>query len=193
MCCYSWDRKESDTTERLNWTELYIYPLPLEPPSHHHSTPLYLTFHKLLKHYLHPHIKSITLHICCLDYVYAYVGSILVSGRSPGEGNDYTLAWEITWTEEPGGLQFMICRSQTQLSNWTSTTRRLDIWSYESYCTHPSARSWVAGTLMSISMHSFSVCLWYVVPSTVHFLRTGIPVRKSGIILIKSQNSLWRR
>ena len=30
------------------------------------------------------------------------------SGRSPGEGNDnplHILAWEIQWTEEPGGLQ----------------------------------------------------------------------------------------
>ena len=24
-CCNSWDRKELDTTERLNWTELNIY------------------------------------------------------------------------------------------------------------------------------------------------------------------------
>ena len=31
-------------------------------------------------------------------------------GRSPGEGNAThcsILAWEIPWTEEPGGLQFM--------------------------------------------------------------------------------------
>ena len=31
-------------------------------------------------------------------------------GRSPGEGNGNPLsilAWEITWTEEPGELQFM--------------------------------------------------------------------------------------
>ena len=27
------------------------------------------------------------------------------------------LAWEIPWTEEPGGLQFMGSQSQTQLSN----------------------------------------------------------------------------
>ena len=26
------------------------------------------------------------------------------SGRSPGEGNGSILAWEISWTEEPGGL-----------------------------------------------------------------------------------------
>ena len=34
-------------------------------------------------------------------------GSIPGSGRSPGVGNGYhssILAWEIPWTEEPGGL-----------------------------------------------------------------------------------------
>ena len=31
----------------------------------------------------------------------------------------------------------------------------------------------MAETVMSISMHSFCVCLWYVGPSTVHFLRIG--------------------
>ena len=43
-------------------------------------------------------------------------GSIPGWGRSPGEGNGYPLqysthssilAWEIPWTEEPGGLQSM--------------------------------------------------------------------------------------
>ena len=36
------------------------------------------------------------------------LGSILGSGRSPGEGNGYPCqysAWKIPWTEEPGGLQ----------------------------------------------------------------------------------------
>ena len=36
------------------------------------------------------------------------LGSIPGSGRSPGEGNgkySSILAWEILWTEEPGGLQ----------------------------------------------------------------------------------------
>ena len=27
-CCDSWDRKESDTTERLNWTDLYTMESP---------------------------------------------------------------------------------------------------------------------------------------------------------------------
>ena len=37
-------------------------------------------------------------------------------GRSPGEGNGYLssiLAWEIPWTEEPGGLQSMGLQSRT--------------------------------------------------------------------------------
>ena len=38
------------------------------------------------------------------------VGLILGSGRFPGEGmatHSSTIVWEILWTEEPGGLQFM--------------------------------------------------------------------------------------
>ena len=34
-------------------------------------------------------------------------GSIPGLGRSPGVGISRILAWEIPWTEEPGGLQFM--------------------------------------------------------------------------------------
>ena len=32
------------------------------------------------------------------------------------------LAWKILWTEEPGGLQSMGCKSWTQLSDKTTTT-----------------------------------------------------------------------
>ena len=38
------------------------------------------------------------------------LGSIPGSGRSPGEGmatHSSILAWEIPWTEKPGGLQSM--------------------------------------------------------------------------------------
>ena len=41
------------------------------------------------------------------------VGSIAALGRTPGEGNGYSLqflAWEILWTEEPGGLHSMGCK-----------------------------------------------------------------------------------
>ena len=33
------------------------------------------------------------------------------------ETHSSILTWEIPWTEEPGGLQFMGLQSQTQLSN----------------------------------------------------------------------------
>ena len=36
VCCGSWGRKESDTTERLNWTELNITLKP-SPPSRSHT------------------------------------------------------------------------------------------------------------------------------------------------------------
>ena len=51
-------------------------------------------------------------------------GLIPVSERSPGEGNGNPLqffAWEIPWTEVPGGLQSMeLQKSQTRLSNETT-------------------------------------------------------------------------
>ena len=48
------------------------------------------------------------------------LGSIPGLGRSPGEGmatHSSILAWEIPWTEEPGGLQSMGSQSWIQLSN----------------------------------------------------------------------------
>ena len=44
-------------------------------------------------------------------------GSVPGLGRSPGEGNgnllQYSCAWEIPWTEEPGGLQSMRLKKRT--------------------------------------------------------------------------------
>ena len=37
------------------------------------------------------------------------------------------LAWEIPWTEEPGGLQSTGSQSQTQLSNKTTTTKTFQL------------------------------------------------------------------
>ena len=49
------------------------------------------------------------------------MGSIPGSGRSPRERNgnhSSVLAWEIPWTDEPGGLQSMrLQKSQIGLSN----------------------------------------------------------------------------
>ena len=51
------------------------------------------------------------------------VGSILGSERPPGvgNGNSSILAWEISCTEEPAGLQSTGLQSQTQLSACTHT------------------------------------------------------------------------
>ena len=50
----------------------------------------------------------------------ADMDSVPWSGRCPGEGNGNPFqysCWEIPWTEEPGGLQFMgLQKSQTRLS-----------------------------------------------------------------------------
>ena len=73
-CCGSWGRKESDTTEQLNWTELMVQwdSINNSPASA------------------------------------GEVGSIPESGRSLGKEmatHSSILAWEIPWTEKPGGLQ----------------------------------------------------------------------------------------
>ena len=44
-------------------------------------------------------------------------GLIPGSGRSPGGGNGSVLAWEIPWTEEPGGLQSMGLQKSWTLLN----------------------------------------------------------------------------
>ena len=33
------------------------------------------------------------------------------------------LAWKISWTEEPGGLQTVVLQSQTRLCDWAHTYR----------------------------------------------------------------------
>ena len=40
-CCDSWGHKESDTTERLNWTETNLYTLLPPAPGNHNSTLCY--------------------------------------------------------------------------------------------------------------------------------------------------------
>ena len=48
------------------------------------------------------------------------VGSIPGLGRSPGEGNGNPLqylAWKVSWTEEPGGLQSMGSQKSRTLSD----------------------------------------------------------------------------
>ena len=77
-CCNSWGHKESDTTERLNWTDTCYMGFPNGSV-----------------------IKNPPATAGDMD-------SIPGSGRSPGEGNgnhSSIFTWKIPWTEEPGGLQ----------------------------------------------------------------------------------------
>ena len=55
-CCDSWGRKELDTTERLNWTELNWTPMKCKQFSRHRTFPLTpeLSFLPLLNQSLHP-------------------------------------------------------------------------------------------------------------------------------------------
>ena len=52
------------------------------------------------------------------------MNSIPGLGKSPGEGNGI-LAWRISWTEEPGGLQSLW--SQRAGHNWTTITNWLNV------------------------------------------------------------------
>ena len=55
-------------------------------------------------------------------------GSVSGLGRSSGEGNgNPLLAWEIPWTEEPGGLQPMgLQKNWLGLSDYTITKMFID-------------------------------------------------------------------
>ena len=81
------------------------------------------------------------------------LGLIPGLGRSPGEGNAThcnILAWEIPWTEEPGGLQSMgLQKSQTQLSSHAPIFAIWEMIQVTDYITNPtesvlfvSAKQW---------------------------------------------------
>ena len=68
-----------------------------------------------------------------------------------------TFAWKIAWMEEPGGLQSMVAKSQTQLSDFTFTSRFHAL--EKEMATHSSVLAWrILGTgepvgLPSIGLH----------------------------------------
>ena len=70
----------------MNQLQVYIYPLPLEPPTH---TPL----------------PPSVLHSSFPQAIYFTHGSIYMEKAMAPHSS--TLAWKIPWTEEPGGLQSM--------------------------------------------------------------------------------------
>ena len=113
VCCSSWGRKESDTTEQLNWTELN--PQDLTGLSRKLNDVIYIRASggasdkepacQCRKHKRH-------------GFDLWYVGLISGLGRSPGEWhvNPWSiLTWRTPGTVEPGGLQFRVTKSWTQL------------------------------------------------------------------------------
>lgn len=83
------------------------------------------------------------------------------------------------------GIWSFLWHNPQTFNSRSGTVTSLNCASYGSECTSHSAGSWVTETLMGISINLFCMCLWYVGPSTVQILRTGIPVRKSVVIFTK--------
>ena len=82
----------------MNQSQVYIFPLPFEPPSHlpPHST--------ALGWYRAPVWVSWAVQQIPLGYVFYYGNVSLEKAMAPHSG---TLAWKIPWMEEPGRLQSM--------------------------------------------------------------------------------------
>ena len=84
------------------------------------------------------------------------LGSIPGLGRSPREGSSSTLAWEIPWTQDPGGLQCMgsqRVREDLALKQQTAilktVTISLNCYQFQSY--FPVKRLSITFTYFSIS------------------------------------------
>ena len=72
VCCNSWDRKELDTTERLNWTEL-IYKILYSCVQHNDSLFLHIMLNcKLLQDNGYNSL-CYTIYSCCLSILYTVV------------------------------------------------------------------------------------------------------------------------
>ena len=89
-CCDSWGLKESDTTERLNWTEL--------------------NWTQTKAAFLN---GSLQVQLSGSDFSYSLHNSELIAFRYIAKAekamapHSSSLAWKIPWTEEPGRLQSM--------------------------------------------------------------------------------------
>ena len=90
-CCSPWGHKESDTTERLNWTEL-IPPFDLLMSTRVSSPSVFLLYTLFWEISFTPKFQS-------------QPRKILKSIHKEGMATySSILAWRIPWTEEPGGL-----------------------------------------------------------------------------------------
>ena len=81
-----WGHKESDTTERLNWTELMLRKIELRRGRGWQRIS-----------WLDGITDSMDM---CLDKLHSFLEKAMAPHSS-------TLAWKIPWTEDPGGLQSM--------------------------------------------------------------------------------------
>ena len=70
------------------------------------------------------------------------------------------LAWKIPWTEEPGGLQFIGCKSRTRLSTIFSFFLFVYVLLYLSYCSNCS--SFGHWELVSIGFDVSFFCFCFV-------------------------------
>ena len=118
VCCDSWGRKESDMTERLNWTELIQYSslcYTLGPRCFIHSkcnslqlpTPRASLVAQMVKNL--PAMRETWVPSLGWEDLWRWGSKAPTPVFLPGES---------LWTEEPGGLQSLgVTKSQTWLSN----------------------------------------------------------------------------
>ena len=91
VCCSPWGHKESDTTERLNWTEL-IPPFDLLMSTRDSSPSVFL-------------LSTLFWETSFTPKFQAQPRKNLKSIHEEGmAAYSSILAWRIPWTEEPGGL-----------------------------------------------------------------------------------------
>ena len=139
-CRNSWGRKESDTTERLNWTEL-IPDIGL------------------------PRWLGGKDYTCQCKRYHSIPG-----WEDPLEKETAThssiLAWEIPWTEEPGGLQSIEVRhaavTKRQVEKWKIDSTSLLVFLHFSHFLPPSPKrglSWVLWSLVSCLLKLFCIFL----------------------------------
>ena len=101
------------------------------------------------------------------------------------------LAQEISWTEEPGGLQYMGSQSRTWLSNWTTNPKVLVEEQAENEMTNSGVVTWKE-TMTTVDPRLSSCCeSWCLAlePMSSHSLR-DVHVFMIVLILAKCQKSL---
>ena len=171
-CCDSWGRKESDMTERLNWTEMNLYLANIRNLTSFglkHSLFRIKVF-SLLKYsflsssqnfVLHMHLsgeetgggilfpiqwiiaQTLYLFRFCHWSIQSPALGIKVKQLLPLNGHEFEQAWEMvkdreTWCAAVHG----VAKSQTRLSNWTTTTPQISMAFANEMCVHFRSVLW---------------------------------------------------